>query len=318
MFFSQFVLGACFLYSRGDRIIMKDYCANFKDYLVNKKSVSKNTLNSYMSDVKHFLSFINKNGKDNPALVDSDFMRFYVDELTKLKKSNATITRNIASIRCFYQFLIFSNETAYNPAKSIKLKKIVKKLPQILSGKEIELLLAQPNVKELKGCRDKAMMELLYATGIRVSELVNLNVDDINIHTGTLTCKNKKGNRLIPIYSTAVTAISEYILKVRNLIISPDGGQALFLNLNGRRLTRQGFWKIVKSYAKSAGIVKEITPHTLRHSFALHLLENGAELKDIQLMLGHADISSTQVYVHLLNDRFKEVYNNCHPRAKLG
>jgi integrase/recombinase XerD len=271
-----------------------------------------------MSDVKHFLSFINKNGKDNPALVDSDFMRFYVDELTKLKKSNATITRNIASIRCFYQFLIFSNETAYNPAKSIKLKKIVKKLPQILSGKEIELLLAQPNVKELKGCRDKAMMELLYATGIRVSELVNLNVDDINIHTGTLTCKNKKGNRLIPIYSTAVTAISEYILKVRNLIISPDGGQALFLNLNGRRLTRQGFWKIVKSYAKSAGIVKEITPHTLRHSFALHLLENGAELKDIQLMLGHADISSTQVYVHLLNDRFKEVYNNCHPRAKLG
>ncbi len=297
---------------------MKDYCANFKDYLVNKKSVSKNTLNSYMSDVKHFLSFINKNGKDNPALVDSDFMRFYVDELTKLKKSNATITRNIASIRCFYQFLIFSNETAYNPAKSIKLKKIVKKLPQILSGKEIELLLAQPNVKELKGCRDKAMMELLYATGIRVSELVNLNVDDINIHTGTLTCKNKKGNRLIPIYSTAVTAISEYILKVRNLIISPDGGQALFLNLNGRRLTRQGFWKIVKSYAKSAGIVKEITPHTLRHSFALHLLENGAELKDIQLMLGHADISSTQVYVHLLNDRFKEVYNNCHPRAKLG
>lgn len=297
---------------------MKDYCANFKDYLVNKKSVSKNTLNSYMSDVKHFLSFINKNGKDNPALVDSDFMRFYVDELTKLKKSNATITRNIASIRCFYQFLIFSNETAYNPAKSIKLKKIVKKLPQILSGKEIELLLAQPNVKELKGCRDKAMMELLYATGIRVSELVNLNVDDINIHTGTLTCKNKRGNRLIPIYSTAVTAISEYILKVRNLIISPDGGQALFLNLNGRRLTRQGFWKIVKSYAKSAGIVKEITPHTLRHSFALHLLENGAELKDIQLMLGHADISSTQVYVHLLNDRFKEVYNNCHPRAKLG
>jgi len=208
--------------------------------------------------------------------------------------------------------------TESNPAKAIKLEKSVKKLPQILSGKEIELLLSQPDTKELKGCRDKAMLELLYATGIRSSELIDLNVQDINIHTGTLSCNNGKMERIIPVYSTAVTAISDYISRARSLIITPEGGQALFTNLNGRRLTRQGFWKIVKGYAEQAGIVKEITPHTLRHSFALHLLENGAELKDIQLMLGHADISSTQVYVHLLNDHFKEVYNNCHPRAKLG
>jgi integrase/recombinase XerD len=145
-----------------------------------------------------------------------------------------------------------------------------------------------------------------------------LDIENINLHAGMLYCNNGKAERVIPVYSTAITATSDYICRVRNLIISPDGGHALFTNLNGKRLTRQGFWKIVKGYAGKANIVKEITPHTLRHSFALHLLENGAELKDIQAMLGYADISSTQVYVHLLNDHFKEVYNNCHPRAKLG
>ncbi|MBW7573767.1 tyrosine recombinase [Caproiciproducens faecalis] len=297
---------------------MKDYCSEFSNYLINRKAVSANTLDSYIRDVGHFLLFLDENGVDDPTKVDSDFMNTYVAKLTELKKSNATITRNIASIRCFYQYLIISGQTDCNPAKAVKLEKTVKKLPQILTGKEIELLLSQPDTQESKGCRDKAMLELLYATGIRASELVDLNIQDINIHTGMLNCKNGKNERLIPVYSTAVSAISEYIIRVRNLIITPDGGQALFTNLNGHRLTRQGFWKIVKGYAEKAGIVKEITPHTLRHSFALHLLENGAELKDIQMMLGHADISSTQVYVHLLNDHFKKVYNNCHPRAKLG
>ncbi|MDF1495108.1 tyrosine recombinase [Caproiciproducens sp. CPB-2] len=297
---------------------MKDYCSDFSNYLVNKKAVSANTLDSYIRDVGHFLSFLDENGPGDPAQADSDFINTYVANLTELKKSNATITRNVASIRCFYQYLIITGQADSNPAKAVKLEKTVKKLPQILSGKEIELLLSQPDTQESKGCRDKAMLELLYATGIRASELVDLNIQDINIHTGMLSCKNDKSERLIPVYPTAVNAISEYIIRVRSLIITPDGGQALFTNLNGRRLTRQGFWKIVKGYAEKAGIVKEITPHTLRHSFALHLLENGAELKDIQMMLGHADISSTQVYVHLLNDHFKKVYNNCHPRAKLG
>lgn len=297
---------------------MKDYCEEFSDYLIHTKSVSANTLDSYVRDVEHFLAFLNEEGVDNPTNADSRTLEHYVEQLNSLKKTNSTITRNIASIRCFYQYLIISNQTDSNPAKTVKLEKVQKKMPQILSGKEIELLLSQPNIKEPKGCRDKAMLELLYATGIRVTELIDLNVEDINLHTGMLRCKMGQTERMIPVYQTAVSIISDYILRARSLIIVPDGGHALFTNLNGRRLTRQGFWKIVKGYAEQAGIVKEITPHTLRHSFALHLLENGADLKDIQLMLGHADISSTQVYVHMLNDHFKEVYNNCHPRAKLG
>lgn len=297
---------------------MKDFCLDFSDYLVNQKNVSDNTLDSYLRDVEHFLAYLSQQGLDDPASVDEAQMERYVENLTSLKKSNATITRNIASIRCFYYFLMQSGFAESNPARNIKLEKAPKKLPQILSGEEIDLLLSQPDPTEPKGCRDKAMLELLYATGIRSSELVALDVNDINLRTGMLCCHSGKSERMIPVYATAVAAISDYILRVRNLIVSQDGGQALFTNLNGKRLTRQGFWKIVKGYAEQAGITKEITPHTLRHSFALHLLENGADLKDIQAMLGHADISSTQVYVHLLNDHFKEVYNQCHPRAKLG
>jgi integrase/recombinase XerD len=297
---------------------MRDYCTDFTDYLVNNKSVSANTLDSYIRDVEHFLFYLQENGFSGPEEVDTNLIYRYILSLKDLKKSNSTITRNIASVRCFYKYLIICNEVQTNPAKAIKLEKVPKKLPQILSGKEIELLLEQPDIREPKGCRDKAMLELLYATGIRVSELIDLNLEDINLQTGMLCCSNGKSERVIPVYPTAISIISDYILRSRSLIISPDGGHALFTNLNGRRLTRQGFWKIVKGYAEQAGISKEITPHTLRHSFALHLLENGAELKDIQHMLGHADISSTQVYVRLLNDHFKEVYNHCHPRAKLG
>lgn len=289
---------------------------DFGDYLVNQKNVSDNTLDSYLRDVEHFLSFLKEQQVNEPGDVDENLMNLYIKRLTGLKKSNATITRNVASIRCFYYFLIQNRMAEENPAKHIKLEKVSKKLPQILTGKEIELLLSQPDPTESKGCRDKAMLELLYATGIRSSELVDLNVEDVNLQTGILRCKSDKAERRIPVYAAAVSAVSDYITRVRSMILSPDGGQALFTNLNGKRLTRQGFWKIVKGYAEQAGITKEITPHTLRHSFALHLLENGAELKDIQVMLGHADISSTQVYVHLLNDHFKEVYNSCHPRAK--
>lgn len=296
---------------------MRDYCLDFGDYLVNQKNVSDNTLDSYLRDVEHFLSFLKEQQVNEPGDVDEIQMNLYIERLTALKKSNATITRNVASIRCFYYFLIQSGMAKENPAKNIKLEKVSKKLPQILTGNEIELLLSQPDPTEPKGCRDKAMLELLYATGIRSSELVDLNVEDVNLQAGILRCKSDKAERRIPIYAAAVSAVSDYITRVRSLILSPDGGQALFTNLNGKRLTRQGFWKIVKGYAEQAGIIKEITPHTLRHSFALHLLENGADLKDIQVMLGHADISSTQVYVHLLNDHFKEVYNSCHPRAKV-
>ncbi|HAH79451.1 MAG TPA: site-specific tyrosine recombinase XerD [Ruminococcaceae bacterium] len=297
---------------------MKDYDEDFEDYLKNRRAASPNTVVSYVRDVKRFLSFESQNGLQNPADVTTDEIGDYVEYLKRLKKSGATVVRNIASLRCFYTFLVCSGEAAANPAKSVKLEKLPKKLPQILNGKEIELLLAQPDPAGFKGCRDKAMLELLYATGIRVSELVSLNVADINIRSGLLCCCSQRSRRVVPVHPAAVAAVSDYIFRVRSQILSSEGGQALFINMNGHRLTRQGFWKIVKIYANKAKIVKEITPHTLRHSFALHLLENGAALKDLQAMLGHADISSTQVYAHLLNDHFKEVYNQCHPRAKLG
>ena len=297
---------------------MKDYGLGFRDYLVHQKHVSENTLESYIRDVDHFLSYLLHEKVDTPSRVDVKLLDNYIKNLKGMGKSGATITRNIASIRCFYQYLIREGETDSNPAKMVKLEKCPKKLPQILTGKEIELLLSQPNPEEPKGCRDRAMLELLYATGIRVTELVDLNLDDINLRAGLLRCRNGKNERVIPVYATAITAIADYLGRVRGMLVDSESGQALFTNLNGHRLTRQGFWKIIKGYAEQAHIVKEITPHTLRHSFALHLLKNGAELKDIQIMLGHADISSTQLYVHLLNDHFKEVYNHCHPRAKIS
>ncbi len=297
---------------------MRDYGAEFEDYLTKRKAASRNTVASYVRDVRNFLRFTDRNGARDPAGVSAAEIGEYIDYLKSLNRSGATLVRNVASLRCFYRFLMAGGQAGINPAKSVKLQKVPKKAPQILSGKEIELLLAQPDPSELKGCRDKAMLELLYATGLRVSELVELNVEDVDIRSGRLSCCGGRSHRVVPIHPTAVAAVSDYMLRVRSQMVSPEGGQALFVNRNGCRLTRQGFWKIVKLYAGRAKIVKEITPHTLRHSFALHLLENGAALKDLQAMLGHADISSTQVYAHLLNDHFKEVYNQCHPRAKLS
>ena len=292
-----------------------DYYSLFSDYLTNQKANSANTRESYLRDTLYFLEYLSNAGID-PLEADEQVIQGYVEHLHDLKRSPTTISRNLASVRCFYKFLIFRGLMDSNPA--IKLEKTVKKLPQVLSGEEIELLLAQPDITEPKGCRDKAMLELLYATGIRASELINLNIQDLNLRSGVLYCRGSKGVRSIPVYPSAVVAVSDYIYRMRGLITGPESGNALFVNLNGGRLTRQGFWKIVKGYATEAGITKEITPHTLRHSFALHLLENGASVKDIQTMMGHADISSTQVYVQLLDSHVKQVYNDCHPKAKLG
>lgn len=296
---------------------ISDYYSMFSDYLTNQKANSVNTRESYLRDTLYFLEYLSDTGTD-PLQADEQTVQGYVDHLHELRRSPTTISRNLASVRCFYKFLIFRGLVENNPAKGIKLEKTVKKLPQVLSGEEIELLLAQPDITEPKGCRDKAMLELLYATGIRASELINLNIKDLNLRSGVLYCRGSKGVRSIPVYPSAVVAVSDYIYRMRGLITGPESGNALFVNLNGGRLTRQGFWKIVKGYATEAGITKEITPHTLRHSFALHLLENGASVKDIQTMMGHADISSTQVYVQLLDSHVKQVYNNCHPKAKLG
>ena len=295
---------------------MKELLKDYEAYL-QQRNVSKNTFDSYIHDLSQFFSYLAENKMTDPCAVRSSGLQDYVLHLKEQNRSPATVTRNLASIRNFYDFMVRQGKLSENPAKSIKLEKLPKKIPEILSSSEISLLLAQPDVKDAKGCRDKAMLELLYATGIRVSELIGLNLSDISLSRGLIHCHSGKYDRMIPVYPAAVAAVSDYILRVRNLIISSEGGDALFINLNGSRLTRQGFWKIIKGYASAAKIPKEITPHTLRHSFALHLLENGATIKDIQVMMGHADISSTLVYVHMMDNHLKEVYNHCHPRAKI-
>ena len=296
---------------------MLDYCVEFRDDLKNRKSHSQNTVDSYLRDTAIYLDFLDRLSI-SPIDANEITIRRYISSLKETNRTSATISRNLASIRSFYKFLIYRGQIDQNPTKAIKLEKAQKKLPQVLTGAEIDLLLSQPDITEAKGCRDKAMLELLYATGIRASELINLDIKDVNLRTGVLYCKSTKGIRSIPVYPGAIVSVSDYIYRMRELIAGPASGSALFVNLNGGRLTRQGFWKIIKGYAKSAGITKEITPHMLRHSFALHLLENGASVKDIQTMMGHADISSTQVYLKLLDGHVKQVYNECHPKAKLG
>ena len=295
---------------------MHDYYSMFSEFLAEQKANSANTRESYLRDTLNYLAYLSEIDI-TPEQADERDIQGYVDRLQDMNRSPTTISRNLASVRCFYKFLIYKGLLDQNPAKGIKLSKAEKKLPQVLQGEEIEQLLSQPDITEPKGCRDKAMLELLYATGIRASELINLDINDINLRSGVLYCRGNKGVRSTPVYPSAVVAVSDYIYRMRGLIAGADDG-ALFVNLNGGRLTRQGFWKIVKSYAVEAGIMKEITPHTIRHSFALHLLENGASVKDIQTMMGHADISSTQVYVQLLDNHVRQVYQDCHPKAKLG
>ena len=212
-------------------------------------------------------------------------------------------------------FALSEDEIDQNPVRNIKLEKTEKKLPQILSGKEVELLLEQPKCSDMKGYRDKAMLEVLYATGIRVSELINLNYDDVSLSGGFLRCTGGGKTRIIPLYPEALQALADYMEDVRPKMIADPSEQSLFVNISGERMSRQGFWKIIKFYQEKAHIDKDITPHTLRHSFAAHLLENGADLRSIQEMLGHSDISSTQVYAQLVKQNLKAVYNKYHPKA---
>ncbi len=288
----------------------------FRDYLEDEKKVSANTLESYMRDMNSFRSFWETDHPDSSLTqADEAAIERYVAFLKEHGKSNATVIRGIASMRNFYQYLMRRELCSHNPARTIKAEREDKKLPEILTNAEIDQLLLSPDIATPKGCRDKAMLELLYATGIRVSELINLQVDDVNLQLGMLNCHSDRSQRFIPIYAEAVGALSDYLYRVRPLIVSDRSNQNLFVNLNGKQLTRQGFWKIIKYYAERTGIKKDITPHTLRHSFAAHLFENGAQLKDIKDMLGHADISSTQVYAQLAKSKYRDVYNRYHPRA---
>lgn len=292
---------------------MPDYIAQYRIYLEQEKHASANTVSSYIRDVTQFCAWLPE-GSDlrrvKPAAV-SDYLTY----LTDRGRSAATVIRSAASIKSFYNYLVVSDAMKANPAKGIAAAKAERKCPQILTGREVELLLEQPKCVDEKGFRDHAMLELLYATGIRVSELISLDVDDLNLPAGLIVCRSKGKERSIPLYPAAVKALQDYVLHIRERIVTNDEEKALFVNMNGERMTRQGFWKIIKHYQEKADIKKDITPHMLRHSFAAHLLENGADLHSIQEMLGHADISSTQIYTHVVKKQLKDVYQKAHPRA---
>ena len=293
---------------------MSDLVSAYEAYLKTEKRASANTVSSYMRDIHQYAAAMEEKGVELTDAVTEDVAE-YTTALTRQGKSPATVTRSVASIKSFYQYLMGRGTVDRNPAKGVTPAKVERKLPQVLTGKEVELFLEQPECTDLKGYRDRAMLELLYATGIRVSELIDLDVDDLNLSGSVLKCYSKGRERMIPLYPAAVRALSEYVHNIRPQLVEAVDETALFVNMSGERMSRQGFWKLIKYYQEKAGIQKDITPHTLRHSFAAHLLENGADLRSIQEMLGHADISSTQIYSKLLNQKIKDVYKKAHPRA---
>ncbi len=294
---------------------MEGHVEQFINFLERDKRLSLNTLQSYKRDIEQYTTYLNEISVNNIINTNKTTVIAYLLNLQKKGRATSTISRNLASIRSYYQFLHKNKVIDNDPTTELESPKVEKKLPQILSTQEVELLLDQPKCLDLKGFRDKAMLELLYATGIRVSELISLNLSDINLELGFIKCNKGSRERSIPIGSISITAVHEYIEKSRNFLIQDSEEKALFVNVNGKRLTRQGFWKIIKHYKNQAQINKDITPHTLRHSFAAHLLENGADLRSIQEMLGHSDISSTQIYAQIAKNKIKEVYKKTHPRA---
>ena len=293
---------------------MEKQISSFLEFIKDDKKLSENKLQSYRRDIVQFEQYTNNNRINYQKITDEE-MKKYFDYLQESGKKTSTISRNVASIRSFYQFLVRNKKVKKDPTEKIQSPKVEKKVPSILTSSEIELLLDQPKDVDLKGIRDKAMLEFAYATGMRVSEIISLNIEDVNLKDGLVSCKYGSRQRNIPLGSLSLKALAEYIENSRPILIKDEKVNALFVNTNGRRLTRQGFWKIVKYYKDQAHITKDITPHVLRHSFATHLLQNGADLKSIQMMLGHSDISSTQVYMQFQDESIKNIYKHAHPRA---
>ena len=295
---------------------MLDLIQAYENYLTKVKQASTNTVFSYLRDIRQFAAWLQSTEGIN--VVDAGKLNIsdYLAHLENDGRSAATISRSLASLKNFYAYVVSSGFLEESPVTGdIHVERGEKKLPQILTGKEVERLLAQPACVDPKGYRDKAMLEVMYATGIRVTELIDLNVDDVNLDLGIIKCRSAKKSRAIPLYPAALRALSVYLRDVRPVMVFNPGENALFVNISGGRMSRQGFWKILKFYQTKAGIEKEITPHTLRHSFAVHLLENGADLGALQELMGHSDISSTQVYTHMINQKLKSVYEKCHPKA---
>ena len=295
---------------------MLDLLNAYENYLTKVKQASANTVFSYMRDIRQFSGWLQQSGETEIADATQVNISDYLAHLQEDGRSGATISRCLASLKNFYAYMVSSGFLEESPVPAdIHIQRGEKKLPQILTGREVEQLLAQPSSLDPKGIRDKAMLEVMYATGIRVTELIDLNVTDVNLELGIIKCANARKTRAIPLYPAALKALRRYLTEIRGTMIADLSESALFINMGGSRMSRQGFWKILKSYQNSAHIDKEITPHTLRHSFAVHLLENGADLGSVQELMGHSDISSTQVYTQMINNKLKSVYEKCHPKA---
>ena len=286
---------------------------DFIEYLKSRQ-VSRNTLLSYERDINQLATYFKNIDKKMFDATEEDLQK-YIVYLTTMGKSNATISRNVASMKAFYRYLLKNKLVEENIALNLAAPKVEKKELSILSVSEVEKLLEQPSSKDLKGQRDKAMLELLYAKGIRVTELVSLTMSDVNVNAGHIKVKKKNKERVIPISNTALKYLKEYIENVRPLLIKTEEEQSLFINANGQKMTRQGLWKILKQYKDEAKIEKELTPHTIRHSFAVHMLQNGAELKAVQELLGHTDVASTMMYTHVADLKLRDEYLKAHPRV---
>lgn len=294
---------------------MLDLVHAYENYLSKVKKASANTIASYMRDIRQYSQWLQEHvGID---VVDAQQLNIsdYLSHLEENGRSGATLSRSLASLKNFYSYVVSTGFIEKTPVTDVRVERGEKKIPQILTGREIELLLSQPVCVDAKGYRDKAMLEVMYATGIRVTELIDLNVSDVNLDLGIIKCTGSKKSRAIPLYPAALRALTNYLDNVRTSMLADPQETALFVNVSGIRMSRQGFWKILKHYQSTAHIEKEITPHTLRHSFAVHLLENGADIGSVQELMGHSDISSTQVYTNLINQKIKNVYAKCHPKA---
>lgn len=287
---------------------------SYKLFLTEERRAPSNTVSSYVRDVAGFADYLCSVGRAGFEGVTEEDFKLFLSQLEENGRSPATISRCVVSVKAFYNYLAGEGRVQDNPVAGVSAAAAKKKPPRILMSSEIDRLLEQPDSSDPKGCRDKAMLETLYATGIRVSELVALNESDVNLETALITCRNGK-ERVIPIYAEAIRAIGLYLSAARPKFAKP-GECALFVNTTGKRMSRQGFWKLLKGYTAKAQITEDMTPQILRHSFAAHLLENGADLRSLQELLGHADISSTQVYARAVKNQLKDVYTKAHPRAK--
>lgn len=294
---------------------MNTYVKEYTSFMTDIRHKSLNTVESYKRDVTQYISYLDGTGVTDISSTTKTTVLSYLLYLQKEGRASSTVSRTLASLRSYYLFMMQNGVVKSNPTSNLEAPHVEKKIPKILSGEEVELLLEQPKNCDNKGIRDKAMLELLYATGIRVSELINLDVSDVNVPMSFVRCKGGKKERIIPMGHQAKDALENYINNVRKYMVKDENETALFVNCSGARLSRQGFWKLIKYYQHIAGIETDITPHTLRNSFAAHLLENGADLHSIQEMMGHADISSTQVYSRMMNSKIKDVYAKAHPRA---